>query len=133
MIKRFLVSATKEDKIENLIFFTRDAAETIQTTLISKGYKTKIIPLTIVVTQQEIIELYENEIEKINIFNDFAYILSNNYNVSENDDISKDLDIIYSMFKKVEDSDLSHWENIEKTIDYLKDIKNTNYDYNKIK
>jgi len=134
MIKRYLLTAQKEDKIENEIFFEMHSAEEMQLVYINSGYKTRIVPLSIDLARHEIEEHYQNEIEKEDILNDFLYKLKDYHDVSEDDfdDIEKDIGTIYWAFKKCADSDLSHWENIEKTIDYLKDMKNTNYDYSKI-
>lgn len=134
MIKRYLLTAKKEDKTNYETFFTIRSAEYRQLEFIHCGYKTKIIPLDFDLTYQEIDEHYKNEIEKVNILNDFLYILKEHHGVSEDDfnNIEEDIDIIYLVFKKCEDSDLSHWENIERAIEYLKDIKNTHYDYSKI-
>lgn len=135
MIKRYLLTAEKEDKIENEIFFEMNTAEQMQLVYIDSGYKTRIIPLHIDLAKHEIEEHYENEIEKENILSDFLYQLKDYYDVPEDDfeDIEKDIGTIYYTFKKCGDSDLSHWQNIEKTIDYLKNMKNTHYDYSKIK
>ena len=134
MIKRYLLTAKKEDKIENEIFFEMHSAEEMQLVYIKSGYKTGIIPLYIDLARHEIEEHYENEIEKENILSDFLYKIKDYHHVPEDDfeDIEKDIEIIYYAFKKCEDSDLSHWENIERTIDYLKDASDTNYDYSKI-
>lgn len=134
MITRYLLTAKKEDKIENEIFFEMNSAEQMQLVYINSGYKTRIIPLHIDLARHEIEEHYENEIEKENILSDFLYKLKDIHNVAENDfsDIEKDIDIIYFAFKKCEDSDLSHWQNIERTLDYLKDVSATNYNYSKI-
>ena len=72
--------------------------------------------------------------EKRNILEDTLEILHRNYDVDTkfDEDIQKDIDIIYGTFIKVSDSDLSHWENIEKTIDYLKDCYNTSFNYSSI-
>ena len=134
MIKRYLLTAKKEDKIENEIFFEKYIAEKKQVVYTSNEYKTRLIELDIDLARHEIEQHYENEIEKENILNDFLYKLKDYHNVSEDDfnDIEQDIDIIFLAFKKCEDSDLSHWQNIERTIDYLKDISATNYDYSKI-
>ena len=134
MIKRYLVSAKKEDNIKNLVFYDLNSAEKTQVVFALKGYKTRLIPLDIDLARHEIQQHYENEIEKEDILSDFLYKLKDYHDVSEDDfdDIEKDIGTIYWAFKKCADSDLSHWENIEKTIDYLKDMKNTHYDYSKI-
>lgn len=134
MIKRYLLTAKKEEKIENEIFFEMHSAEEMQLVYIKSGYKTQIVPLSIDLAKHEIEEHYQNEIEKEDILSDFLYKIKDYHNVPEDDfhDIQKDIGTIYWAFKKCEDSDLSHWENIEKTIDYLKDMKNTHYDYSKI-
>lgn len=134
MIKRYLLTAKKDEEIKNEIFFTMNSAEEMQFVYIKDGYKTRIVPLSIDLARHEIEEHYENEIEKENILSDFLYKLKDYHDVSEDDfnDIEKDIGTIYWAFKKCADSDLSHWQNIEKTIDYLKDMKNTHYDYSKI-
>lgn len=134
MIKRYLLIATKNNEQKNEIFFELNSAERMQTAYIEHGYETQILPLSIDLARHEIEEHYENEIEKENILSDFLYKLKDYHNVSEDDfnDIEKDIGTIYWAFKKCADSDLSHWQNIEKTIDYLKDMKNTHYDYSKI-
>ena len=110
------------------------SAKKMQLVYINSGYKTQILPLFIDLARHEIEEHYQNEIEKEDILNDFLYRLKDYHDVSENDfnDIEKDIDVIYFAFKKCEDSDLSHWQNVETTIDYLKDLSSTNYDYSKI-
>lgn len=138
MIKRYLLTAKKENKTtcetNYETFFTIRAAEDRQLVFISCGYKTEIIPLDIDLARHEIKEHYKNEIEKENILSDFLYILKDHHNVSENDfdDIEKDIEIIYWAFNKCQSAEFSHWENIEITINYLKDMKNTHYDYSKI-
>ena len=134
MIKRYLLIAEKEDKIENEIFFEMSSAEKMQLVYINSGYKTQILPLSIDLARHEIEEHYQDEIEKEDILNDFLYRLKDYHNVNHSDfaDIEKDMGTIYWAFQKCVDSDSSHWENIEKTIDYLKSIKNTHYDYSKI-
>jgi hypothetical protein len=134
MIKRYLLTAQKEDKIKNKVFFEMEAAEQMQLVYIKDGYKTRISPLLIDLARHEIEEHYGNEIEKEDILSDFLYVLNNYYDVPEDDfnDIAKDIETIYWAFKKCEDSDSSYWDNIEKTIDYLKDISAVNYDYSKI-
>jgi hypothetical protein len=134
MIKRYLLTAKKENKIENEIFFEMSSAEKMQLVYINSGYKTQILPLSIDLARHEIEEHYQDEIEKENILSDFLYQLKDYYDVPEDDfeNIKKDIDVIYFAFKKCEDSDSSYWQNIEKTIDYLKDLSATNYDYSKI-
>lgn len=134
MIKRYLLIATQNNEQKNEIFFELNSAEQMQTAYIEHGYETQILPLSIDLARHEIEEHYENEIEKENILSDFLYKLKDYHDVSEDDfnDIEKDIEIIYWAFKKCEDSDSSYWENIEKTIDYLKDLSVTNYDYSKI-
>lgn len=134
MIYRYLLTLQKEDKIENEIFFEMSSAEEMQLVYIKDGYKTRIVPLSIDLARHEIEEHYENEIEKENILSDFLYKIKDHHHVPEDDfkNIEKDIETIYWAFKKCEDSDLSHWQNIERTIDYLKDMKNTHYDYSKI-
>lgn len=134
MIKRYLLTAQKEDKIKNKVFFEMEAAEQMQLVYIKDGYKTRISPLSIELSRQEIEEHYENEIEKEDILSDFLFVLNDYHDVPEDDfnDIAKDIETIYWAFKKCEDSDSSYWDNIEKTIDYLKDVSAVNYDYSKI-
>lgn len=134
MIKRYLLTAQKEDKIKNKIFFEMKTAEQMQLVYIKDGYKTQISPLSIDLARHEIEEHYENEIEKECILSDFLSVLKDYHDVPEDDfnDIAKDIETIYWAFKKCEDSDLSYWDNIEKTINYLKDISAVNYDYSKI-
>lgn len=135
MITRYFLMATKGDKINNEIHFTMNQAEQRQLVLINDGYKTKIYPLKIDLAMHEIQEHYDSEIAKYDILNDLLYILKENHNVPEEDfsDIEEDINIIYSIFLKKSNSEFSHWENIESTIDYLKDVKNTKYNYSKIK
>lgn len=91
----------------------------------------KLVKITL--TIDEVSFLVEQK-EKQNILTDYLKRLHEYYDVnSESDElIKKDLDIIYKIFKKVEDSNLSYWENIDKTIDYLKDMSSTNFNYNSI-
>lgn len=134
MIKRYVLTAKKEDKIKNKIFFEMEAAEQMQLVYIQDGYKTRILPLSIELSRHEIEEHYKNEIEKEYILSDFISVLNDYYDVPEDDfnDIAKDIETIYWAFKKCEDSDSSYWDNIKKTIDYLKDVSAVNYDYSKI-
>lgn len=134
MIKRYLLVTKKDDKEWYQVFFTMNQAENEQLVAIEDGYKTKIVPLDIDLACHEIQEHYEEEIEKEDILNDFLYILSDRYNVTEDDFdiIERDINIVFTIFKKVYDSELSHWENIEKTIDYLRDC-DTTYNYSQIK
>lgn len=134
MIKRYLLTTIKNNEEKNEIFFELNSAEKMQIEYNKRGYSTKILPLSIDLARHEIEEHYQDEIEKENILSDFLYQLKDYYDVPEDDfeNIKKDIDVIYFAFKKCEDSDLSYWQNIEKTIDYLKDLSATNYDYSKI-
>lgn len=135
MIKRYLLRTTKDDKEWYQLFETMRTAENQQLVAIRDGYKTKIIPLTIDLAGQEIVEHYENEIEKEDILNDFLYILSNRHDVPEDDFniIEQDVNTIFTIYQKVADSELSHWDNIERILYYIKNIKGPHYDYSKIK
>lgn len=134
MIKRYLLTTIKNNEEKNEIFFELNSAEKMQIEYNKRGYSTKILPLSIDLARHEIEEHYQDEIEKENILSDFLYQLKDYYDVPEDDfeNIKKDIDVIYFAFKKCEDSDSSYWQNIEKTIDYLKDLSATNYDYSKI-
>ena len=135
MIKRYLL-VTKKDNMEwNQLFFTMNQAENEQLVAIKDGYKTKIIPLNIDLARHEIEEHYQDEIEKEDILNDFLYILSDRYDVPEDDFdiIERDVNTIFTIYQKVADSELSHWQNIERILDYIKDYKDVKYNYSKIK
>ena len=135
MIKRYLL-VTKKDNMEwNQLFFTMNQAENEQLVAIKDGYKTKIIPLNIDLARHEIEEHYQDEIEKEDILNDFLYILSDRYDVPEDDFdiIERDVNTIFTIYQKVSDSELSHWQNIERILDYIKDYKDVKYNYSKIK
>lgn len=135
MIKRYLL-VTKKDNMEwNQLFFTMNQAEKEQLVAIKDGYKTKIIPLNIDLARHEIQEHYQDEIEKEDILNDFLYILSDRYDVPEDDFniIERDVNTIFTIYQKVADSELSHWQNIERILDYIKDYKDVKYNYSKIK
>lgn len=137
MIKRYLLTAKKENKTtcetNYETFFTIRAAEDRQLVFIGCGYKTEIIPLDIDLLRHEVREHYD-KFEKEDILNDFLYKLKEDYDVPEDDfeNIEEDIDVIYFAFKKCEDSDLSHWQNIKKALNYLKSVSTTNYDYSKI-
>lgn len=134
MIKRYLL-VTKKDNMEwNQLFFTMNQAEKEQLVAIKDGYKTKIIPLNIDLARHEIQEHYQDEIEKEDILNDFLYILSDRYDVPEDDFniIERDVNTIFTIYQKVADSELSHWQNIERILDYIKDYKDVKYNYSKI-
>ena len=134
MIKRYLLKTTKDNKEWYQLFETMNTAEKQQVVEINNGYKTKIIPLTIDLAGHEIIEHYQNEIEKEDILNDFLYILSERHNVSEDDFhlIEQDINTIFTIYQKVSDSELSHWQNIERILDYIKDYKDMKYNYSQI-
>ena len=135
MIKRYLL-VTKKDNMEwNQLFFTMNQAEKEQLVAIKDGYKTKIIPLNIDLARHEIQEHYQDEIEKEDILNDFLYILSDRHDVPEDDFdiIEQDINTIFTIYQKVSDSELSHWQNIERILDYIKDYKDVKYNYSKIK
>lgn len=134
MIKRYLLRTTKDNKEWYQLFETMNTAENKQLVAIRDGYKTKIIPLTIDLASHEIVEHYQNEIEKENILNDFLYILSERHNVSEDDFhlIEQDVNTIFIIYQKVADSELSHWQNIERILDYIKDYKDVKYNYSQI-
>ena len=135
MIKRYLL-VTKKDNMEcNQLFFTMNQAENEQLVAIKDGYKTKIIPLNIDLARHEIEEHYQDEIEKEDILNDFLYILSDRHDVPEDDFdiIERDVNTIFTIYQKVADSELSHWQNIERILDYIKDYKDVKYNYSKIK
>ena len=135
MIKRYLLKKTKDNKEWYQLFETMNTAEHQQLVAIHNGYKTKIIPLIIDLAGHEIVEHYQNEIEKEDILNDFLYILSERHNVSEDDFhlIEQDINTIFTIYQKVSDSELSHWQNIERILDYIKDYKDVKYNYSKIK
>ena len=73
--------------------------------------------ITIVLTREEINEIIQ-ESEKEDIFEDFCTILNQKYGIDVrwHQEIKDDIDKIYRGFEHVCDSELSHWENIEKTI-----------------
>lgn len=134
MIKRYLLHTTKDNKEWYQLFETMSTAENKQLVAIRDGYKTKIVPLTIDLAGQEIIEHYQNEVEKEDILSDFLYILSDRHDVLEDDFylIEQDIDTIFNIYQKVSDSDLSHWQNIERILDYIKDYKDVKYNYSQI-
>lgn len=135
MIKRYLLTTKKDNMEWNQLFFTMNQAENEQLVAIKDGYKTKIIPLNIDLARHEIEEHYQDEIEKEDILNDFLYILSDRYDVPEDDFdiIERDVNTIFTIYQKVADSELSHWQNIERILDYIKDYKDVKYNYSKIK
>ena len=89
---------------------------------------------TFILTPEEI-RLVIKESEKEDIFEDFCTILEQNYDIDVkwHQEITDDIDIIYDTFNHVEDSDLSHWQNIDRTVDYLMDSDRTSYDYSKLR
>ena len=135
MIKRYLLTTTKDGMEWNQVFFTMNQAENEQLVAITDGYKTKITPLNIDLARHEIQEHYQDEIEKEDILNDFLYILSDRHDVPEDDldIIEQDVNTIFTIYQKVSDSELSHWQNIERILDYIKDYKDVKYNYSKIK
>ena len=135
MIKRYLLTTTKDGMEWNQVFFTMNQAENEQLVAITDGYKTKITPLNIDLARHEIQEHYQDEIEKEDILNDFLYILSDRHDVPEDDldIIEQDVNTIFTIYQKVSDSELSHWHNIERILDYIKDYKDVKYNYSKIK
>ena len=135
MIKRYLLTTTKDGMEWNQVFFTMNQAENEQLVAITDGYKTKITPLNIDLARHEIQEHYQDEIEKEDILNDFLYILSDRHDVPEDDFdiIEQDVNTIFTIYQKVSDSELSHWQNIERILDYIKDYKDVKYNYSKIK
>ena len=134
MIKRYLLQTTKDNKEWYQLFETMNTAENQQLVAIHNGYKTKIVPLTIDLAGHEIVEHYQNEIEKEDILNDFLYRLETFHQVNEEDfnTIEEDIDIIFQCYNKVYDTELSHWQNIERILDYIRDCKDVKYDYSKI-
>ena len=90
--------------------------------------------ITIVLTREEINEIIQ-ESEKEDIFEDFCTILNQNYGIDVrwHQELKNDIELIYKTFEHVCDSELSHWENIYKTINYLKDYTNTAFDYSKLR
>lgn len=135
MIKRYLLTTKKDGMEWNQVFFTMNQAENEQLVAITDGYKTKITPLNIELSRHEIQEHYQDEIEKEDILNDFLYILSDRHDVPEDDldIIEQDVNTIFAIYQKVSDSELSHWQNIERILDYIKDYKDVKYNYSKIK
>lgn len=135
MIKRYLLTTKKDGMEWNQVFFTMNQAENEQLVAITDGYKTKITPLNIDLARHEIQEHYQDEIEKEDILNDFLYILSDRHDVPEDDldIIEQDINTIFTIYQKVSDSELSHWQNIERILDYIKDYKDVKYNYSKIK
>ena len=90
--------------------------------------------ITIVLTREEINKIIE-EHEKENIFEDVCTVLRDDYNIDVrwHQELKNDIDLIYRTFDHVCDSDLSHWDNITKTINHLKDYTNTAFDYSKLR
>lgn len=122
-IKRYLL------RMSDGTFQIHNTKESATRAGIFSNNKFKVDVLDIELTSIEINQIKKEE-EKENIFLDVLQILHNNYHMTEFDDcIKEDKEIIYKTFNKCEDSDLSHWENIERTIDYLKDCS-TVFDYN---
>lgn len=134
MIKRYLLTTKKDGMEWNQVFFTMNQAENEQLVAITDGYKTKITPLNIDLARHEIQEHYQDEIEKEDILNDFLYILFDRHDVPEDDFdiIEQDVNTIFTIYQKVSDSELSHWQNIERILDYIKDCKEVKYNYSKI-
>lgn len=125
-IKRYLL------KMSDGTFQIHNTEKSAKTAGMFSNKKFKVDVLDIELTVREIVKIQE-ETEKENILLDVLQILHNTYHVTEFDNcIEEDKEIIYNVFNKCEDSDLSHWENIEKTIDYLKDCS-TVFDYNILK
>lgn len=125
-IKRYLLS------MSDGTFQIHNTEKSAKTAGKFSNKKFKVDVLDIELTVREIVKIQE-ETEKENILLDVLQIIHNNYHVTEFDDcIEEDEEIIYNVFNKCEDSDLSHWENIEKTIDYLKDCS-TVFDYNTLR
>ena len=121
-IKRYLLRINDEFQVHRI-------EESATRAGMFSNNKFKVDVLDIELTSTEIKQIKEEE-EKENIMNDVLQIIHNVYHVTEFDVcIKEDKEIIYNVFNKCEDSDLSHWENIEKTIDYLKGCS-TVFDYN---
>ena len=89
---------------------------------------------TFTLTREEINKIIE-EHEKENIFEDFCTVLRDDYDIDVrwHQELKNDIDLIYKTFEHVCDSDLSHWENINKTIDHLKNCTDTAFDYSKLR
>lgn len=125
-IKRYLLS------MSDGTFQIHNTEKSAKTAGKFSNKKFKVDVLDIELTVREIVKIQE-ETEKENILLDVLQIIHNTYHVTEFDNcIEEDKEIIYNVFNKCEDSDLSHWENIEKTIDYLKDCS-TVFDYNTLR
>lgn len=90
--------------------------------------------IKILLTNEEMKEIIE-ESEKENIFEDFLKVLDNDYDIDihNNPELEDDINKIYQTFNHVYDSDKSWWENIDKTIEKLKEYDNTAFNYNKLR
>ena len=89
---------------------------------------------TFTLTREEINAIIE-EHEKENIFEDVCTVLRDDYNIDVrwHQELKNDINLIYTTFYHVCDSDLSHWDNIAKTINRLKDYTDTAFDYSKLR
>lgn len=88
---------------------------------------------TFILTPEEIdFIIKENEME--NLIEDILSFIRENNKLSKKDEelIHNDKHLIQKAYDHKMDCALSYWENIEKTIDYLKDCE-TNFNYSKLR
>ena len=115
------------------VFHTEDAATNMGIELSSLNIMENfyVQPIYIELSDDEINKLYQERIECYDILLDTLNILYNEYNVSEDYEgcIENDMGIIYYAYNQNFDANRSHWDNIRATINYLKNMKDTNFDY----
>ena len=91
------------------------------------------ISVTIELTEQDVQNIIR-EYESNNILEDVLSIIHERNKISNFDEnlIRSDKNLIYSAFEHEEDSNLSHWENIERAIRYMEQY-DLPFDYSKLK
>lgn len=138
MKKYLLITEDNVGTINQEMFSSMDAATTEGVKLyeLNKIKKFVVNPFKIQLSDSEIRNLYQEKVEKYDIFEDVLYILENENGFNSQDiaeDLKQDIDVIFWSYNKVYDSELSYWDNIRNTIQHLKDVAATRFNYNNMK
>lgn len=137
MKKYLLITEDKAGTINQKMFSSVDAATTEGVKLyeLNKIKRFVVNPFNLILTDSEIRNLYQEKVEKYDILDDVLYILKTDNDVDlENvrEDIKQDIDVIFFSYNKVYDTELSYWDNIRKTIQHLRDVAVTHFNYNNL-
>ena len=135
---KYLLITSKDNKITpQQLFSTTDGATNrgIVLTHAKEADWFSVNGLDFELSDSEIIELYQQEIEKHDVLSDFFQFCENE-NIELNDDqkslIEQDIDIIYNFYQKEWNANLSYWDIISNTLKSLKNTPHIKFDYSSI-